>query len=113
MKDTQRCFCPVYSTADHEKSWEYAKNAYTCFVDLEKQYGLVSREKLSGVLWSSSLTRGKGGHLPLDATSGVYQVEVGLLCNNYEMRNFNDATKYDLQNVDCWRLPPTCEISSR
>ena len=29
-----------------EKSWEYAKEAYTCFVDLEKAYDHVPRDKL-------------------------------------------------------------------
>ena len=32
-----------------EKSWEYAKDVYTSFVDLEKAYDRVTREKLSGV----------------------------------------------------------------
>ena len=32
-----------------EKSWEYAKDVYTCFVDFEKAYNRVTREKLSGV----------------------------------------------------------------
>ena len=32
-----------------EKSWEYAKDVYTCFVDLEKAYDRVTHEKLSGV----------------------------------------------------------------
>jgi len=35
-----------------EKSWEYAKDLYTWFVDLVKYvYGWVPREKLWGVLW--------------------------------------------------------------
>jgi len=29
--------------------WEYAKDVYTCFVDLEKAYHRVTHEKLSGV----------------------------------------------------------------
>jgi len=33
-----------------EKSWEYAKDAFTCFVDLEKAYDRVPCEKLRGVL---------------------------------------------------------------
>ena len=33
-----------------EKSWEYAKDVYTCFVYLEKAYDRVPREKVCGVL---------------------------------------------------------------
>jgi len=43
-----------------EKSWEYAKGVFTCFVDLEKAYDRVPCEKLWGVLrgysrWPESL----------------------------------------------------------
>jgi len=58
LNGTQCGFHPGYSTTDQNVTlqkifgnfWEYAKNFYTCFVDLEKAYDLVSREKLSGVL---------------------------------------------------------------
>jgi len=33
-----------------EKSWEYAKDIYPCFVDLKKAYDRVPREKLWGML---------------------------------------------------------------
>ena len=33
-----------------EKSWEYAKQVYTCLVDLEKLYDHVPRDKLWAVL---------------------------------------------------------------
>ena len=33
-----------------EKLWEYAKEMHTCFVDLEKAYDCVSRDKLWAVL---------------------------------------------------------------
>ena len=33
-----------------EKSWEYAKEVYTCFVDLEKAYDGVPGDKLWAVL---------------------------------------------------------------
>ena len=33
-----------------EKSWEYAKEVYTCFVNLEKAYDRVPRDKLLAVL---------------------------------------------------------------
>jgi len=41
------------------------------------------------------------------------QIEVGMLCINYEMSNISDANNYDLQNVECQSLVPSCEISSR
>ena len=33
-----------------EKSWEYAKNVFACFVDLEKTYDRVAQDKLWTVL---------------------------------------------------------------
>ena len=33
-----------------EKSWEYAKEMYTCFVDLKKTYDRVPRDTLWAVL---------------------------------------------------------------
>jgi len=52
LDDTQCC----HSTTNQiftlqqifEKCWEYAKDVYTCFVDLEKAYNRVPREKLWG-----------------------------------------------------------------
>jgi len=57
LNDTQCGINPGYSTADQnftlqqifEKSWEYAKNFYTFFVDFEKAYDRVPREKHWGV----------------------------------------------------------------
>ena len=57
LNDTQCGLRPGRSTTDQifplqqifEKSWEYAKDIYTCFVDLEEAYGRVTREKLGGV----------------------------------------------------------------
>jgi len=51
-------FVPSHSTSDQiltlqkifEKSWEYAKDVYTCFIELENTYDQVLREKLWGVL---------------------------------------------------------------
>jgi len=52
MKYTQRDFLRGRSTTDQflEKTWEYAKDVYTCFVDLEKACNQVPREKFWGVL---------------------------------------------------------------
>ena len=33
-----------------EKSWEYAQDVYTCFVDLERAYERIPRENLWRVL---------------------------------------------------------------
>jgi len=38
-----------HSPAIFEESWEYAKNVFTCFVDLEKAYSIVPCAKLWGV----------------------------------------------------------------
>jgi len=59
LNDTQCGFHPGRSTTDQiftlkqifKKSWEYAKDVYTCFIDLEKAYDRVLREKLWRVLW--------------------------------------------------------------
>jgi len=57
LNDTQCGLRPGRSTTNQiftlqqifEIPWEYAKDVYTCFVDLEKAYDRVTREKLSGV----------------------------------------------------------------
>jgi len=56
---TQCGFCRGCSTTEEistlqqifKKSWEHAKDLYTCFVDLGKVYGRVPREKLWVMLW--------------------------------------------------------------
>ena len=58
LQNAQCRFCPGRSTMDQifalqqvfEKFWEYAKEVYTCFVDLEKAYDHVPRDKLWAVL---------------------------------------------------------------
>ena len=58
LKDGQCGFRSGRSTTDQiftlrqifEKSWENAKNAFACFVDLEKAYDRVPQDKLGRVL---------------------------------------------------------------
>jgi len=49
-------FVPVLALQTKFQSWEYAKHVYTCFVELEKAYDRVPREKVCGVLRSMVLT---------------------------------------------------------
>ena len=58
LDDTQCGLRPARSNTDptftlqqiFEKSWEYAKDVETCFLDLEKAYDRVTREKRRGEL---------------------------------------------------------------
>ena len=58
LEDGQCGFRPGRSTTDQiftlklifEKSWEYGKDLFACFVDLEKAYHQVTRDKLWKVL---------------------------------------------------------------
>ena len=63
LEDGQCSFRPGRSTTDQvftltqifEKSWEYGKDLFACFVDLEKAYDLVPWDKLWKVLQSMAL----------------------------------------------------------
>ena len=58
LKDDWCGFYPWHSTMDQTftlgkiflKPWEYAKEAFTCFVDLQNTHDQVPRTKLSRVL---------------------------------------------------------------
>ena len=58
LEDDQCGFWPGHSTTDQiftlrqifQKSWEYAKDVFVCFADLEKAYDRVTRSKLWKVL---------------------------------------------------------------
>ena len=58
LEDGQCGFRPGRSTTDQiftlkqifEKSWEYGKDLFACFVDFEKEYHRVPRDKLWKVL---------------------------------------------------------------
>ena len=50
-----------------EKSWEYAKKINACFVDLEKKYNRIPRNKF----WAVLLQYGIGGRL-LTAVKSLY-----------------------------------------
>ena len=75
LTDAQCGVRPGRSTMDQmfalqqifEKSWEYAKEVNACFVDLEKAYDCIPRDKL----WAVLLQYGIGGQL-LNAIKSLY-----------------------------------------
>ena len=93
LKDTQCGFRPGRSTTDQlftlkqvfEKSWEYAKDVYACFVDLEKAYDRVPRDKLWRVLQEYGIDGGL-----LIAIKSLYQhSEVRVRANGMLSKPFN------------------------
>ena len=65
LDDTQCGFCRGCSTTveistlqkTFKKSWEHAKDVYTCFVDLGKVYGLNPCEKFWVMLWEHGVDK--------------------------------------------------------
>ena len=93
LEDAQCGFRPGRCTTDQifslqqvfEKSWEYAKEVYACFVDLEKAYDRVPRDKL----WSVLQEYGVDGQL-LAAIKSLYkQSEVFVRVNGMKTKPFN------------------------
>ena len=73
------------SPASFEKSWKYAKEVYTCFVDLEKVCNCVPRDKL----WAVLLEYDVKGQL-LAAIKSLYkQSEVCVLANGMKTKPFS------------------------
>ena len=66
-----------------EKSWEYAKEVYTCFVDLEKVYDHVPRDKL----WAILLEYDVRGQL-LAAIKLLYKQSEVCLCQWHKNKTF-------------------------
>ena len=92
-EDGQCGFCLGRSTMDQifirkqifEKSWEYGKNFFACFVDLEKAYDRVLRDKL----WKVLQEYGVDGQL-LSAIKSFYcSPEVCVRVNGKQSRPFH------------------------
>ena len=93
LEDGQCGFRPGRSTTDQiftlkqifEKSWEYAKDLFACFVDLEKAFDRIPREKL----WRVLQEYGVDGQL-LQAIKSFYcQPEVCVRVNGMQSKPFH------------------------
>ena len=86
-------FCAVRSTTDQiftmkqifEKSWEYGKNLFVCFVDLGKAYDRIPRDKLEKGLWEY----GVNGQLLRTIKSFYCQPGVCVLVNCKQSKPFH------------------------
>ena len=67
-----------------EKSWEYAKEVNACFVDLEKAYDRIPRDKL----WAVLLQYGIDGQLPNAIKSLYMHSEVCVRVNSATTKPF-------------------------
>ena len=107
LDDTQYGFRPSPSTTDQnftlqqifKKSWEYTKDVYICFVDFEKAYDWVPREKLWGVLREN----GVDGNLLLTVNTLYFSSEVCVRVGGGNSQQFN---------VRCWTLTRVCAVTT-
>ena len=92
MEDGQCGFRPSRSTTDQifilrqivEKSCEFAKDVFACFVDLEKAYNRVSHDKL----WRVLQEYGIDGHLLMVIKSLYRQPEVCIRESGKQSKSF-------------------------
>ena len=68
-----------------EKSWEYAKDVYACFVDLEKAYHRVPRDQL----WRVLQEYGIDGHLLAAIVSLYHRSKVCVCVSSNKSKPFN------------------------
>ena len=93
LEDGQCGFCPGRSTTDQiftlkqifEKSWEYGKGLCACFVDLEKAYDRVPRDKL----WKVLQEYGVDGQLLCAIKSFYCRPEVCVRVNGKQSKPFH------------------------
>ena len=95
LEDGQCGFRPGRSTTDQiftlkqifEKSWEYGKDLFACFVDLEKAYDRVPRDKL----WKVLQENGVNGQLLRAINSFYCRPEVCVRVNGKQSKPFHVA----------------------
>ena len=93
LEDGQCGFRPGRCTTDQiftlkqifEKSWEYGKDLFACFVDLEKAYDRVPRDKL----WKVLQEYGVNGQLLRAITSFYCKPEVCVRVNGKQSKPFH------------------------
>ena len=73
-----------------EKSWEYAKDVFARFVDLEKVYDGVPRDKL----WTVLHEFGIDGHVLMAIKSLYCQHEVRVRVNGKQSKSFHVNTVF-------------------
>ena len=93
LEDGQCGFRPARSTTDQiftlkqifEKSWEYGKDLFACFVDLEKAYDRVPRDEL----WKVLQEYGVNGQLLRTIKSFYCRPEVCVRVNGKQSKPFH------------------------